>query len=467
MPIKRDDTHQLIDRELIIYKRPDSVHWQCRYKLDEKWYHVTTKESELPKAKAKAHRILIAAEVRKEQDLPVVSKKFRDVAMLAVKRMDDETSAGKATVSYEQYKRIIKDFLIPYFGSKNINNIKASDLAAYDVWREAKVGKPLAYSTVRKHNVTLNRIFDEAESRGFIAKVNIPNLETKGKKSQEYPTFQIDEVNVMLACFPPWIARARNQKSQDQRQLLFDYVRVLLETGARPGKELLNLVWRNIKITMYVSSDVRIEVDQDEKRWNRARGIKDEDQYIEYVEDGAPMDEEGNQIPETKWHPTVQMAVDGKTGAREVNGYEITHGVLQELVARNYTGKAATTLMKLIKSRSSDLVFVTPQKKTPSSFNHMFEDFLEEHSLLYDPQTNRKRVFYSLRSTYTTIAMNMDAIPIRDMSKQLGNSVGIIQKHYDRATGAAIVQNVNAERARGALFRSVAIPDEYKSKKSE
>lgn len=214
MPLKRDDTHQLIDRELIIYKRPDSEHWQCRYKLDEKWYHVTTKERELAKAKVKAHRILIAAEVRKEQDLPIVSKRFRDVAMLAVKRMDDETSAGNAPVSYEQYKRIIKDFLVPYFGQKNINTIKASDLADFDKWREAKVGKPLAYSSVRKHNVTLNRIFDEAELRGFIAKVNIPNLETKGKKSQEYPTFSIEEVNVMLACFHLGLIGRRIRKAK-------------------------------------------------------------------------------------------------------------------------------------------------------------------------------------------------------------------------------------------------------------
>lgn len=248
---------------------------------------------------------------------------------------------------------------------------------------------------------------------------------------------------------------------------MFDYVRVLTETGARPGKELLDLKWRNIKITVYVSSDVRIEVDQDQKRWNRERGIKEEDQFIEYLEDGAPVDAEGNQIPDTKWLPTVQMAVDGKTGGRTVNGYEVTHRVLQEIVARNYSGKGAVTVKKLIKTRSEDLVFVTPEKKPPSSFNHMFEDFLDEHNLLKDPVTNRNRVFYSLRSTYTTAAMNMDAIAIRDMSKQLGNSVGIIQKHYDRATGESIVQNVNAERARGALFREVPIPDEHKSSKME
>ena len=89
MPIKCDDTHQLIDSVLIIYKRPNSDHWQCRYKLDKKWYHVTAKERELDRAKAKAHGFQIAANVRKEQDLPLVSKKFRDVAMLALKRMDD------------------------------------------------------------------------------------------------------------------------------------------------------------------------------------------------------------------------------------------------------------------------------------------------------------------------------------------------------------------------------------------
>jgi hypothetical protein len=61
--------------------------------------------------------------------------------------------------------------------------------------------------------------------------------------------------------------------------------------------------------------------------------------------------------------------------------------------------------------------------------------------------------------------MNYDAVPIRDLSKQLGNSVGIIQKHYYRATGEAIVENIRATNAKKALFNTSKIRDIYKSNK--
>jgi hypothetical protein len=56
-------------------------------------------------------------------------------------------------------------------------------------------------------------------------------------------------------------------------------------------------------------------------------------------------------------------------------------------------------------------------------------------------------------------------VPIRDLSKQLGNSVGIIQKHYDRASGEAIVENIKAPNAKKALFDTSKVRSIYKSKK--
>jgi hypothetical protein len=56
-------------------------------------------------------------------------------------------------------------------------------------------------------------------------------------------------------------------------------------------------------------------------------------------------------------------------------------------------------------------------------------------------------------------------VPIRDLSKQLGNSVGIIQKHYDRASGEAIVENIKAPNAKKALFDTSKVRSIYKSNK--
>ena len=47
---------------------------------------------------------------------------------------------------------------------------------------------------------------------------------------------------------PAWIVNTKHKKSFWRRHVVHDYVRVLIETGARPGKELLNLKWKNIRI---------------------------------------------------------------------------------------------------------------------------------------------------------------------------------------------------------------------------
>ena len=48
MPAKIETTHSLIDRKLVVFRRPDSEVWQCRYTVDGKrWHCKTTGEREL------------------------------------------------------------------------------------------------------------------------------------------------------------------------------------------------------------------------------------------------------------------------------------------------------------------------------------------------------------------------------------------------------------------------------------
>jgi hypothetical protein len=155
-----------------------------------------------------------------------------------------------------------------------------------------------------------------------------------------------------------------------------------------------------------------------------------------------------------------------KTNERIANGFEVTFEVLKEIVSRNYNDPTIS-LKTLTHSNDAGYVFRTRSGKEPSSFNHLFDRYLGEHNLLLDRNTGKKRVFYSLRSAHATAVMNMDQVPIRDLSKQLVNSVGIIQKHYDFASGDAIAENVRAPKARKALFNTDQVSDIYKSKKQK
>ena len=453
MPVKVESTHIILPRELIVYLRSDSDVWQCRLKVDNKWMARTTKERDVNKAVERAKRLLFEAQLRKEANIPVVTRKFRDIAKLAYQQMEDEETNAKVKVpvSYQQYKTIIKDYIIPFFGNYLVDKVSHDTLDAYRAYLAEKMGKPPAYSTMRKHNVTLNRIFDKAVEKGYLTQSNKPQLETKGRKSDEFPTFDVEEINAIVGNFPAWIANTTNPEKREQRELLYDYVRVLIDTGARPGKELLNLQWKNVRYRVTWKNDPKQEIDDDGN--------------VKFVNhDGY--DAEGELIERLKLDATVSLSVSGKTNERIANGFEVTFEVLKEIVSRNYNDPTIT-LKTLTQSNNAGYVFRTRGGKEPSSFNHLFDRYLDEHNLLLDRNTGKKRVFYSLRSAHATAVMNMDQVPIRDLSKQLGNSVGIIQKHYDRASGDAIVENVRAPKARKALFNTDQVSDIYKSKKQK
>lgn len=461
MPVKRADTHQLIDRELVLFKRPTTAAWYCRYKIDEQWITATTKELDLKKAKKVAHQILIKAQVLKEQNLPVISKRFSDVAKIVIRAMEERIAAGHTVKSYQQYKRITNDYLVPYFGKMHVNNITPQTLEDYSEWRAKKMGKVPMYSTVRKHNVVMNMVFNEAVVRNYLSKLKVPYLETKGEKSENYATFTVTETNIILAKLPEWVANGR-EHHKAQRQVLHDYTRVLVDTGARPGKELLDLQWKNIDFEIqHETTGVEYIEDKDAKE----NQLDYEREYIELS--NGPYDEEGNPIPNTSWTPIVTLYVTGKEGSRHAVGYDVTYRVLKEVAERRYKDLEGNKLKALIEEYSEDRIFETIDGKGIPSALHMFQNFLEEYGLLHDKNTGKKRVFYSFRSLFSTAVMDYDDVDMRDLAKALGNSPEMLMKRYDRGTLKQIKHKLKAPNARQQLFKEVVVPDAHQSNKAK
>jgi hypothetical protein len=90
MSAKLETTHIVTENGLVVYRRERSSIWQCRYKVDGVWQRASTKERMLKDAKEVAKALKIRAEIRKHDNLPVITRKFRDVAKLAVQRMEQK-----------------------------------------------------------------------------------------------------------------------------------------------------------------------------------------------------------------------------------------------------------------------------------------------------------------------------------------------------------------------------------------
>ncbi|NCZ47566.1 MAG: hypothetical protein EBX59_08365, partial [Betaproteobacteria bacterium] len=210
MPQKSETTHEVIERELVVYRRERSNIWQCRFKVDGIWQRASTKERDLKKAKTKANELRIEAEIRKRSNLPVITRKFRDVAKLAVQRMEQKIANGDGKVSYKDYIRIINEYLIPILGNRLITNIDSTALDHLDAERIRMMERIPSNSTMLSHNAALNIVFDEAVLRNFLTDLNRPKLEAKGKKSTRHPAFTLTELQAVINNFEAWIERARN-----------------------------------------------------------------------------------------------------------------------------------------------------------------------------------------------------------------------------------------------------------------
>ncbi len=84
-----------------------------------------------------------------------------------------ESKTGK--VAYNDYIRATEKYLIPFFGSTHIDNIKQQDFDAFNAWRIEQMQKKPAASTLSNHNAALNRVFDKALSLGYVTQSQVPS----------------------------------------------------------------------------------------------------------------------------------------------------------------------------------------------------------------------------------------------------------------------------------------------------
>ena len=410
---KSENTHILIERQLRIYKRERSAVWQCAFNVDGRWQRTSTNERELAKAKKTAHDILVKANVKKELNIAPITRKLKDVANVVLKQLEKETKNNTAKPIFKDYIAILKNYIIPILGKYNVNNISREALDEYETKLAKKMRKPATYSTQLTHNAVLNMIFDEAVLQRFMTELDRPKLVAKGKVSERRPAFDMEEIRALRENIDEWIKRAETTVSKNLRLLLREYVYVLLDTGARPGKELLNLRWKQIRYTHTNDSGSHVE-----------------------------------------------MMVSGKTGKRKIIGWAETISVLNRLLkVQGLSGLEAIT-----ESNHNGFVFRMADGKEPQSFQKLFESFLRQHNLLLDPNTEQKRVFYSLRHTYATFKLTYDKTPIYTLAEHMGTSVAMIEKHYGHLKVKEALPQLKGDTTRELLNRKARSNPTYTPK---
>jgi len=337
MAEKNDTTHVLVPHTLLVFVRPRSTVWQCRYQVDGRWQRESTKERDLVKAKAAAHDLLVEANVRKKLRAAPITRTFKDIAKQAIFRMEKLIADGDGKSMYKEYISIIENYHINFFGKYKVDAINHALVEEFDKWRIKRMGSAPSHSTTLNHNAALNRVFDEAIYRGFMYEINRPKLIAVGKKSERRPAFSLEEVRALRTNFDSWIAKARSD-SVNLRSLLRDYALILLDTGMRPGTEINELTWGQVEIKFYPITK-KIELTQKDRKHEEV-----------FPEDAS----------EINLNITAILKIGkGKTGARHCIGRSPSVGALRAIALRNY-GKDLSDVIKINTRELGEKPFIAP-----------------------------------------------------------------------------------------------------------
>jgi len=247
------------DGEVVLYLRPDSKVWQVRYKLfDRKWRCVSTRHRQLDWAKRAAGEIYDRARFRQEEGSPQKSIRFDALAKECLKILKVEIERGIRPNTNMDYIRAMNNYLIPFFGKLHLTSITPQKIAECEAWRNLKMKRIPISSTLANHSSAYNRIVDLAVQQGWVSdRVGIPRLSRKGKKGSPRPGFTKDELAYLLDYMPKWCQQAERKNHREMRELLRDYVELLLTTGMRSGRESMNMLWRHIEWYQDGKTDVR------------------------------------------------------------------------------------------------------------------------------------------------------------------------------------------------------------------
>ena len=375
---------KLLDGLVTLYKRPASHQWQCRFKLSTgAWHSASTGSDQIAEATTQAIAIYETVKVKIASDLAIKTRTFRQLATqeLAMATKVVQSNSNKRT--HVDYIHIYTKYLIPFFGNYQINDITQELVDDYVAWRISKMGKEPKTYTQRRHAGLYKRVIERARAQGLISQHrNIPLLEVTGGAVQVRPAFSHQEIDYLLEYMRDWERFGRNQRSNHMRRLCRVYVEFLLGTGIRQGTESMPIRWKSLQ-------------------WHW--------------------------IGEKRY---LRVWVSGKTGPRYLIARHFVIEALERLI--KWQALPYQNLDAVIEAKLDRKVFVFPEGDAPHSLDSVFERLMVESGLFKDA-AGKNRTLYSLRHTYATFRLE-EGVDIHTLAKQMGTSVGMIERHYSKLT---------------------------------
>lgn len=376
----------LRDGEVVVYRRSQSPVWQCRFKLqDGTWHRQSTKKASIEQAVTVATTLYDQARFRQRLGLAHRTHTFAQIAHATLDELRQQIDAGQGKSVYATYITCTEKYFLPYFKDQLLEELTHKDILSFEAWRNRQMNRVPKASTLNNFASAWNRILQTAVRNGWVSsETAIPKLSTRGQKGKARPAFTRSEIDQLLAFMATWAEQGRLAVEREMRPLLRDYVELLLYTGMRHGTEALGLRWCDIG-------------------WH---------------------EEEGQRY--------LRLWVDGKTGGRYIIAKHSAISAIQRLWARQRE-ILQVDFEGIFVSSFKKYVFAFGTGYQPASLNGTFRRLMRDSGLLVSSD-GQARTLYSLRHTYATLELLENGTDIHTLSKQLGNSAAMIERHYSKLT---------------------------------
>ncbi|MFM8508864.1 MAG: tyrosine-type recombinase/integrase [Betaproteobacteria bacterium] len=288
---------------------------------------------------------------------------------------------------------MIERYLVPYWGERTLESLTHTDVREFELWRDRQLARRPKTSTLNNFSSAWNRLIALAVERGFISeRVPVPRLTSRGEKGTTRPGFTEEEISQLLVYMEAWQHQGRTRVEQEMRPLLRDYVEILLYTGMRHGTESMGIAWQHLE-------------------WHTDRGQR----YL-------------------------RIWVNGKTGGRWLIAKHQAVAVLERLHGRQ-RAMAGRTLDETLAQRVKHPLFAFADGYQPPSLNGTFRRLMRDSGLLKTAE-GQNRTLYSLRHTYATLELLRGAVDIHTLSRQMGNSAAMIERHYSKLTATLAAERL-------------------------
>jgi hypothetical protein len=382
-----EQSHEIMDGRLHVYKRERSRYWQASAFLVDRNWRVSTKTDSLSEAKDIAEDWYLglrgklkAGTLKHERTFAQAAEQFRtEYEAITEGERNKQYVAG--------HWRRLKLHLGPFFGSLGLSEVTRAKVQEYRAKRkkELVLGKKTApaRSTLHKEIVTLRQVLKTAELHGWISAV--PNMSAPYKTSGKITHrawFSPEEYKQLYAATRDRVDNPRRKKFKNDYEDLHDYVLFMVNTGLRPDES------RRIE-----SRDVKIVNDRDS----------------------------GQTI--------LEIDVRGKRGV----------GFCKSMPGAVHPFRR---VMKRRCLKPTDLVF-------PTTHHELFNTILRELDLKFDREGQR-RTFYSLRHTYICLRL-MEGADVYQIAKNCRTSVKMIEEFYaSHIKNMVDASVINVRRSRAA-----------------